>query len=172
MLCKFDVLLPQRWILADIPELLLWILFLCISLAMRLWDYCSEKLALFSITQRVHTIDIDDGWGGTNFMNDGRVQRARAYARPSSSPLLPPVPESSPMGSSKSYGQDCNMAVLTALSWDRNSVIKSWVGLWSIPSMTSLNPTGSRAGLGKWNLVMYRHSSWEKKLRVYPKFGF
>ena len=44
------------------------------------------------------------------------------------------------------------MAVLAALSWDRNSVIKSWVGLWSIqsiPSMTSLNPTGSRAGLGK-----------------------
>ena len=28
-------------------------------------------------------------------------------------------------------------------------MIKSWVGLWSIPSMTSLNPTGSRAGLGK-----------------------
>ena len=65
----------------------------------------------------MHTIDIDDGWGGTNFMSDGRVQRARAYARPSSSsPLLPPVPESSPMGSSKSYGRDCNMAVLAALS--------------------------------------------------------
>ena len=44
------------------------------------------------------------------------------------------------------------MAVLAALSWDRNLVIKSWVGLWSIqsiPSMISLNPTGSRAGLSK-----------------------
>ena len=44
------------------------------------------------------------------------------------------------------------MAVLAAFSWDRNLVIKSWVGLWSIqsiPSVTSLNPTGSHAGLGK-----------------------